>query len=871
MLSRCVSGSLASVGGNENRDLFDDAVPSSVAQLDGLYPASLSAELEKLRNLRNEIRMLENVRDGRMTASGGVVRYRDSDLSRLALPGAIANAQAEAQVLEARIAAHDKQCRSVHRAVAAKIDGGWRAYHTGLVAILHYADHTICNLRDAQDFLASEYAVVTIGKITQGKRARLVRAAAVVYVPLAQVFAERTAVKPDRSLLARLGVDGDFKALLDQEFTLPRASDKNLGEWLQAVDSWVDSACSALGHLRRDALEQLLECERRIESSLRNDESLEDAPAASCVPANYATLVPGSERKRDKTLGWWDRFQAADGMLPGIARLLVASVIVFCVVGFGTQADDATLLLHNGLNATVTVTVAGRTHKLAGQETTSIDLPVAPLHVEARSANDRLIETFDEKSIAPFQTFVYNVASAAPLVEWTAVYGDRRRPRDRRLGIPRWSLASADVLFTEPPKSISSNGGGGTRTVLTGLGYLAPQEALDLVGDELQRATLVHAHARWDDTNSTNALGWLRAASKAKGFNALLEQRLALAPKDVVLLRFEQDTSGVHHDEVCARQAKLAVADPDDADLQYLSTRCQPDGDARDHQFVQGYRHWPRNPWWALAAGYVFDGSAKWNDADSALATAMQQPALADSVALQLARVRRAAQIDAPVDISDLAKHSSKLRWMLNLEKDGPYARFDQGKLDEAIRVASKNVNRERLIRLAAASDGASTALAHQALAMPWDKGIDTGTIGAAIGLATRERADWSALESKLKLYIEEPDALRRFVVALRQAIQSPATCCSMAWIPLHVGKLTLPVSPCLASKPRQRGVHWRGRCCSFRSVRIIGEEQQTRCLPRFVNSLRRFIVRLDSRINFLCFAFFTNRLTRALCITFIV
>lgn len=53
------------------------------------------------------------------------------------------------------------------------------------------------------------------------------------------------------------------------------------------------------------------------------------------MPKGYATLLPGSERKRQKKLDWWDRFHTADGAVATVAKLAVAAAIVGGVMVIG--------------------------------------------------------------------------------------------------------------------------------------------------------------------------------------------------------------------------------------------------------------------------------------------------------------------------------------------------------------------------------------------------------------------------------------------------------------------------------------------------------------------------------------------------------
>ncbi|MBK9080235.1 MAG: hypothetical protein IPL91_14605, partial [Hyphomicrobium sp.] len=61
------------------------------------------------------------------------------------------------------------------------------------------------------------------------------------------------------------------------------------------------------------------------------------------APLEYPRLMIGDSRPRQERLGWWDRFQVADGWFAASARALVAAAVVGAVVVVGAQ-----LAFHTG-------------------------------------------------------------------------------------------------------------------------------------------------------------------------------------------------------------------------------------------------------------------------------------------------------------------------------------------------------------------------------------------------------------------------------------------------------------------------------------------------------------------------------------------
>ncbi|BAU49360.1 peptidase M48 family protein [Sulfurifustis variabilis] len=477
--------------------------------LDMLYPAQLASDLAKLRELSEERGTLEALRDRVYQAVGGKIVHRGREISRRELPAAIRQVAQEEERVRERILTHDRHCRSAHLAAAGELGAGWKEYLLGLIGILHYAEHALADLRDAHGLLGNVLAVVTAdGKVSGGELKRVIAVANVLQEVLADIHAQKPHVHLDASLCARLGVSG-WPAMLE-ELKLPPASKENINDWLRVIDGWVDSTGGALGALNTAALEQLLLAEDEVARHLREGSTPEAAAAPSRVPREYRTLVAGQERKRQKRLGWWDRFQIADGVVPTLARLVVAGAIVGTVLGLGSLAGTTAILsVYNGLGAPVKVSVAGQQVTVAPFAARQIDVRLdEATTVAARSLDGRLIEQFRPELIGRSQHYVYNVAGAAPLVEWTAVYGSATERPPRFLGAPRWITSSADVFFKEPPKSVKTKSGGATRRVLSGAGDRAPSEVLELIKNEAERNQVIVAHAKWDRQNAPHAAEW---------------------------------------------------------------------------------------------------------------------------------------------------------------------------------------------------------------------------------------------------------------------------------------------------------------------------------------------------------------------------
>lgn len=503
---------------NDANELYETVLhnPDIEQALAQLYPQQLTEDLARLRELEDERRSLQALHERVFQPTGGRIVYRGREISRRDLPAAISIVNSEEEQARQAILAHDRRCRSAHLAAAAKLGGGWHAYLLGLIDILHYAEHSLADLADAHGLLRNVYAVVTAdGKVSSRERRRLVAAANVLHGVLAGVFGSKEAVRLDAQLLARLGVEAWSETL--ETFKLEPASDANLGNWLNVIDGWVNSASNALSTLCGATLEQLLVTENLVAQSLREQSAPGSAPQPSIGPGNYPALLPGHERKRQQRLGLWDRFQTADGLFGTIARLLVAGAIVGAVLGLGSiVGTTAKVTIYNGLGTTVKVAIGSQDRTLPPYSTAQVDIDVSKaVSVASRAARGDVIESFAPTLSSRVEHYVYNIAGASPLVQWTAIYGPAQERPPVMLGAPRWLTSSADVLFAEPPSSVKTSAGGGAiRTVLDSPGDRAPDEMLTLLRDQAERAQVIAAHAKWDGEDRRNTSRWRGLASQ---------------------------------------------------------------------------------------------------------------------------------------------------------------------------------------------------------------------------------------------------------------------------------------------------------------------------------------------------------------------
>ena len=767
-------------------DLYAPALLAEhiATELAAIYPQSLTNDLTKLRGLEEEKATLQGLKEGFLTASSGVIRYRGKDLKRSDLQDALDEVQGELDKARETVLAHDRRCRAVHLAAAGQLALGWDAYLKGLASILHYAEHAEANLRDAHGALCNTVSVVTAdGRVSSGERRILLNACADVHNALRHIYEdEGKLIVLDRTLLRRLKVESWQQTL--GSFTLPLADEKNVGDWLNAIDSWVASAGSALAALRQASLEQLLLAEAQVSRFVREKMTPAAAPDGSKVPEKYPVLVPGGERPRKTKLDLWDRFHVADGVVPTLARLTVACGIIAAVLSVGETVGVTLVNIYNGLGRPVTVSVGESSVKVPAFSHAKLNVGNDENYpVKALTERGDVIEQFNAEIPVGSNESIYNVAGASMLVQWTATYGTVAAVPERMIGPVRWTTTTADYIFEQPPETISSSrsSDGGTRDVMEAFGHDNPSVMLSMLQDQKQQAQVIQTHARWDSSDSHYTAYWLAIASQSEGFDEIIRARLKLDPEDVLTLRAEQDARKDLRAAVCKRHRALANAHPDSINLQYVATRCVDDDAQREQEFAALYAKAPDNGWVAAGVGYTQAGHGHWNEAMAALnAARLRVPSMSERFALDTMRLRRISSRDGDVPSTDLVQQSNTLRYYMSLVSgtglqpgsDTAYHHIARGELDAALKEHVQTPQEgARILRLAAASDGASRETIERALALPIDQGFDADTMWAALGLALRERRDPTPYIAAIREYKDESaEKVLEFITAARSS-----------------------------------------------------------------------------------------------------
>ncbi len=776
-------GRPVTIGVAEAGQLQSDPPPrDQIAEsLDGLYPERLHETLTEWRNLDERVTLLEAVQDGIYDASGGTISHQGETVHQSHLPELISRVKQERDDALAEIEAHDKRCRTVHSTAARYVAHGWQEYLDSLTRLLHYAEHSEADLDDAYGHLANVTSLaIASGRASAGKVRRVIVSANDLQSVMAKLDRQTESVVLPQSIATHLDV-GSWREAIDK-LELPPADQQNIGDWINVVESWVAPMRARFGSLRKSVLAELLTTERRVAAMYRGEEEPCQAPEAAQIPDSYATRPPASVRERQKKLDWWSRFTLADGTGPAILRFAVAASLVAMVVTAGMFVGSAKVIVYNGLSVPVKVQL--NHHHVSVQPFRHKSLSAGVRRsgqIETHTADGQLIESFEATLDKGFANYVYNVAGAAPMVQWTAVYGNVRPRPPQPLGCPRWQTSGADHIFTDPPREIKSSGSGGSRTVLSSYPEMHPQQIMDMVTDPAERNRVILTHAKWDASDAIYLDIWLTMASELDSFDDAVSHRLARNPKDIMTLRVQQDTADEkERDNILQQHLTLSKQHPDDPDWQYIGARAMADGIQQDQAFLGGRQKWPDHVWFNYAAGVIHLRQSDWHKAQTCFDVLLQQRGPTFRYAAsRVARLRRYTAEEESPDLSDL-QDSFELQSMLTLESGeglrgtpmAAYSHLAGGRVEEAYRVAGAKEADQRVLILLAASKGAHEEWQQRALQIPVDEISDSTLLMYLAGLAFRLQQPYDRFLDELEgHYQNQPISPRDF---LQQLIQQP-------------------------------------------------------------------------------------------------
>ncbi len=527
-----------------------------LGELEQVFDDELSEQVEEFFQLDEELAQLEGLKLGVLEAPGGVIAHRGRQLRRKELRDVCAETKAELEGHRRALGERFRRARGAGLRIARILDerrgageGGtrWELHLEALAELLHYAEHTGADLVDNVTFFEHVLAIVFAdGNVSQSEMRRLVAEGAELSYTIRRVFEERQQVLMPAPVRQRLTKDGlSWEELIGPQLHLSAPTEHDFAnDWIGIAATWWSPYLQSLQGLATSTLDVLLEAEEYLATCLKNGSDPGDAPAAGSVPESYREFPFGSERERQERLGWWDRFQVAEGFAGGAMRFLVAGALLAPAVAAGFMVSERELWLYNGLDRTVVVDVDGdRIEMLPGMDTeVAVDGDSAAIRTTTESGE--LIEELTIDDLSELDQPVYNVAAAGAFARWWAVYGVGVEP-DPVFQTGRVLEADAEYLFREPPSSISSRGSQ-TRAVFDSLDdpLVLPQV---LNGAERE---LAETHLRWDGPESLDLGAWI-ALLPAERQSAAARERFEAHPSARTWVLLHTFANQRVEDEVC--------------------------------------------------------------------------------------------------------------------------------------------------------------------------------------------------------------------------------------------------------------------------------------------------------------------------------
>jgi len=722
------------------------------ASISRLYPKELSEKMEELRNLQEEYVLLEAIKHKQMEASGGFIKHRGEKFKKSNLPEIIEQVSDEQKKIEQIINKHETECRTVFKKVADS-KTNWDKYHHGHCRLLHYAEHSYANIEDLAGVVGNVAAVVTAdGRVSSEELDRLLAVAGNLHRGIKKIYDHKDKVILSPAIASELKIKNWSEKL--EDFNLPFPVKENIDEWMKVIESLIQVTLIALSELKTAALNQLLSIEEDILSQHKKETERVMAPNAPESPAEYDVLLTGNERELQTQLKGWDRIFVADGAGPLIMRLLLACSIIGSLVFLGSIIGNNDFHIYNGLNTPVQVNINDRVINIRNQKVHTLSLPLGVYDITTSKYNGVTIDSLSINIDKAFSNIVYNVASASPIVEHTLVYGNSRKGSHSVLGNPRSFSTKAQYIFTEPPARIRSSSSETTKTFLQGCGDLNPVHMLSMLKDPQATAKLIQSHAIWDPVEAKHTILWFFFAYASPGFSSIVKRRLEAYPGDILSERILYKKANEEEKNKMITAWKKQLQKSHNPDLVYLLSRTGKDLIKRNKDFFKAYKQHPDHPWFTYTAGITLIDSQQHTEGLKALTIAENQlPGIKVQTEVIKERIRRYNSRKWSELTDDLLDKSYFLYQLVSLEngfKDNPfpaYSYLHKGELEKALNSADTK-NKERILRLAAMSDGAEEKWAYEAMKLPLPE--NPLELWISYGLKMKASKDGSSEKKKL-------------------------------------------------------------------------------------------------------------------------
>ena len=445
------------------------------------YPPELAQEAEAAADLAAERDFLAHLLDGE--AEEGLIWLDGRLRPTWSLAAELNDLEDRYDRALRRISTHHARCRAAHLALSASLGRDWPEALRGWGALLWLAEHGRQALARARD----DY--------------------------MKACFKEPAALGPAEDFYTLWSDLQRRLADLDQPSlpALPPPAESNLAEWRSAWPAAWAGLDQSLAELRDQALTGLLAAEARVAGG-------QGRPGPSIPPMIEPAYFPAPVDPPRPLRVYYpsNLFKAGPG------RCGLAALILALLIWQGWNQGLSKVTIYNGLATVVTVKAGGRTVTLPPFGHRGLRLRPGIEYEFTAAAGGLALENFRRRLSPRPAREVYNVAGAAPLMEW---WFPRRPDEDgleRFLGRPRWLVTEAAVIFDDPPEDRRN-------LVLSGYGDADPAEMLAAFSDPDERAELARLHARHTPPESPRFLAWLAQLPEDEG-EALIRERLAAPP-----------------------------------------------------------------------------------------------------------------------------------------------------------------------------------------------------------------------------------------------------------------------------------------------------------------------------------------------------
>lgn len=575
-----------------------------VASYRALFDAALADEVEAFFQLEEEHGRLEGLRKGFLEAPGGILVHRGEPLSRKELGAVCAQVKDELEAQRAKLV--DRFGRSMglvlelarrldaRRAQARAPEGpSWEAYVGSLLALVRYGEHRAAALEDVVGNFENVLAIVFAdNNVSSSELDRLVREGAEVAGRLREVFEERVQVRLPGAVRHTLTKDSlSWEALVGEELRLYAPGRQDFAsDWIGAAATWWDPYMAHLGALGVVTLDVLLETHERVLAMARAEGVPEPAPEPATVPEGYRSCGFGDEIERQERLGWWDRFQTAEGWTGGMFRSLAATAILGPALWAGSAYAGLTLYVHNPFERPLLVSVGEEERRLGPLEVGEFEVDGDALALAARTEQGQVLESFVSPELAGMSDPVWNVAGAGLLGKFWAVYGAGPE-RDPSLLSERLFDADADYMFEDPPSSLRRRGRGPTyKSTVEAL--TDPDQVLFAVRP-LEGQEAARRHVELDPPDSRRFHHWLFLLPREEA-GARAREAYDATPTPGLLELFASRADGKAFRDFCAALPESPRSEAE----RYAGFRCEPTDPA-----FEAYAAASNDPWVRLLRG----------------------------------------------------------------------------------------------------------------------------------------------------------------------------------------------------------------------------------------------------------------------------